>query len=47
MSDIYHIWCNPKEGVDAVDFAKKIHLFLDELVNADKLQSFRVMIMKL
>jgi hypothetical protein len=47
MSDIYHIWCNPKEGVDAVDFAKKIHLFLDELVKADKLQSFRVMRMKL
>ena len=47
MADIYHIWCNPKEGVDAKDFADKIHTFLAELVKAGKLESFRVMRMKL
>jgi hypothetical protein len=47
MADIYHIWCNPKEGVDAKDFADKIHIFLGELVKAGKLESFRVMRMKL
>ena len=47
MADIYHIWCNPKEGVDAKDFADKIRTFLGELVKAGKLQSFRVMRMKL
>jgi hypothetical protein len=47
MADIYHIWCNPKEGVDAKDFADKIRTFLAELVKAGKLESFRVMRMKL
>ena len=47
MADIYHIWCNPKEGVDAKEFADKIHIFLDELVKAGKLESFRIMRMKL
>ena len=28
MADIYHIWCNPKEGVDAAEFANKIKIFL-------------------
>ena len=47
MADIYHIWCNPKEGVDAKDFSVKIRTFLGELVTAGKLESFRVMRMKL
>ncbi len=47
MADIYHIWCNPKEGVDATEFADKIRIFLGELVKAGKLESFRVMRMKL
>jgi hypothetical protein len=47
LADIYHIWCNPKEGVDSADFANKIKIFLGELIKAGKLQSFRVMRMKL
>ena len=47
MADIYHIWCNPKEGVDAAEFADKIKIFLGELVKAGKQESFRVMRMKL
>ena len=47
MADIYHIWCNPKEGVNAAEFADKIKIFLRELVKAGKLESFRIMRMKL
>ena len=47
MADIYHIWCDPKEGVDGKDFAEKVRIFLGELVRDGKLESFRVMRMKL
>ena len=47
MADIYHIWCEPKEGVTAVDFSKKINTFLSELVTKGVLKSFRITRMKL
>ncbi len=42
MADIYHIWADHKEGVDAYDFANKMQKFLDGLVKMGKMNSFRV-----
>ena len=42
MADIYHIWADHKEGVDAYDFANKMRKFLDGLVKMGKMKSYRL-----
>jgi hypothetical protein len=43
----YHIWANPKEGVEAKDFALKMRKFLDQLVAMDRMHSYKLTRMKL
>jgi hypothetical protein len=42
LADIYHIWADHKEGVDAYDFANKMRKFLDGLVKMGKMKSYRL-----
>ena len=42
MADIYHIWADHKQGVDAYDFANKMRKFLDGLVQMDRMNSYRL-----
>ena len=42
MADIYHIYADHKEGVDAYDFANKMRKFLDGLVKMGKMKSYRL-----
>jgi hypothetical protein len=43
----YHIWANPKEGVEAKDFALKMRKFLDQLVSMGRMHSYKLTRMKL
>ncbi len=43
----YHIWANPKEGVDVQDFAIKMRKFLDQLVFMKRMHSYKLTRMKL
>lgn len=43
----YHIWANPKEGVNAREFAIKMRVFLDELVSLKKMETYKLTRMKL
>lgn len=43
----YHIWANPKEGVDAKDFALRMRKFLDQLVSMNRMHSYKLTRMKL
>jgi hypothetical protein len=43
----YHIWANPKEGVDPKDFAIKMRRFLDQLVVMDRMVAYKLSRMKL
>lgn len=43
----YHIWANHKEGVDARDFASKMRIFLDRLVESGRMSSYKLARMKL
>ena len=45
--DIYHIFANHTEDTDAYTFVKKMSVFLDEMVTLGKMQSYRIMRMKL
>ena len=42
MADIYHIWADHKEGVDAYDFANKMRKFLDGLVEMGRMKGYRL-----
>ena len=42
MADIYHIWADHKEGVDAYDFANKMRKFLNGLVQMDRMKGYRL-----
>jgi len=42
MADIYHIYADHKEGVDAYDFANKMRKFLDGLVQMDRMKGYRL-----
>jgi hypothetical protein len=43
----YNIWADPKDGVDAKDFAIKMRTFLDQLVNMKRMSSYKLCRMKL
>lgn len=43
----YHIWADPVEGTDPKDFAKKMKRFLDQLVEMKRMESYKLMRMKL
>jgi hypothetical protein len=43
----YHIWADPKEGVEAKDFAIKMRKFLDQLVSMGRMHSYKLTRMKL
>jgi hypothetical protein len=43
----YHIWADPKEGVEAKDFAVKMRKFLDQLVSMGRMHSYKLTRMKL
>ncbi len=45
--DAYIIYANPKEGVDAKEFAIKMNYFLSNLVSMNKMVNFRILRMKL
>ena len=40
--DIYHIWCNLKEGVSDVDFADKASAYLSYLRAEGMIEGFRI-----
>ncbi|MEM7201370.1 MAG: DUF6614 family protein [Planctomycetota bacterium] len=40
--DVYHIWCNLKEGVDDVDFAERARAYLDRLRDQGALVGYRI-----
>ncbi len=42
MADIYHIWADHKEGVNAYDFANKMREFLNGLVKMKRMKSYRL-----
>ena len=42
MADIYHIFADHNENVDAKDFAYKMRKFLDQMVDMDRMQSYRL-----
>ena len=42
MADIYHIWADHHENVDAYEFATKMKKFLDGLVALGKMKSYRL-----
>lgn len=43
----YHIWANTKDGVNAKEFALKMHKFLDHLVSMKRMESYKLTRMKL
>ena len=43
----YNIWADPKDGVDAKDFAIKMRAFLDQLVNMKRMSWYKLSRMKL
>ena len=45
--DIYHIWCDLKPGVRDLEFSDAATNYLEALVTADSLRSFRIMRRKL
>ena len=40
--DIYHIWCNLKEGVSDTSFSNAVTSYLDDLVTREKLTRWRL-----
>jgi hypothetical protein len=42
MADIYHIFADHNENVDAKDFAYKMRKFLDQMVDMGRMQSYRL-----
>jgi hypothetical protein len=45
--NIYHIWCDPKEGTDPHIFIDKMKKFLDILVKQKRMETYRITRMKL
>ena len=45
--DIYHIFADHTKDTDAYSFVKKMNVFLDNMVALGKMESYRVMRMKL
>ncbi len=40
--DIYHIWCNLKDGVKDVDFADNVHAYLGHLEQEGMIAGYRL-----
>ena len=47
MADIYTIYADHKENINAKDFVEKMSLFLDKLVQNKKMLTYRITRMKL
>lgn len=47
MADIYTIYADHKENITAIEFVKKMKLFLDKLVEKNKMLKYRITRMKL
>ena len=45
--DIYHVYADHNEDVDALDFATKMRVFLDHMVAMGRMESYRLTRMKL
>ena len=45
--DVYHIFANHTEDTDAHTFVQKMSVFLDEMVALGRMESYRIMRMKL
>lgn len=45
--NIYHIWCDPVEGIDPHLFVEKMSKFLDILVDKKQMVTYRITRMKL
>jgi hypothetical protein len=45
--DYYHIWADPVEGVNPIEFATKMRKFLDQLVIMNKMVHYKLTRMKL
>ena len=45
--DIYHIFADHNEDTDAYTFVKKMSVFLDHMVELGRMESYRIMRMKL
>ena len=45
--DVYHIFADHNEDVDAHEFASKMRVFLDNMVNMGRMESYRLTRMKL
>jgi hypothetical protein len=43
----YHIWANHKPGINALEFASRMRIFLDQLIAMGKMQSYSLTRMKL
>jgi len=42
LADIYHIFADHNKNVDAKEFAKKMRIFLDKLVEMKRMKSYRL-----
>jgi len=40
--DVYHVWCNLKEGVDDLQFVASVRGYLDHLRDAGHLEGYRI-----
>ena len=40
--DIYHIWADKEENITDANWVANVRSFLDQLVNEDKMQSYRI-----
>ena len=45
--DVYHIFADHHESVDAHEFATKMRVFLDQMVSMGRMESYRLTRMKL
>ena len=42
LADIYHIWADHKNSITANEFVSKMSLFLDKLVQHNKMDTYRI-----
>lgn len=40
--DVYHVWCNLKDGVADVEFSDAVHAYLGHLKGAGKIAAYRI-----
>ncbi len=40
--DIYHVWCNLKTGTSDLEFAESARLYLQTLVDDNRMHAFRI-----